>query len=471
MPRVKIKTNNSKDQRKKNEILDILSKHEVFLTKLLPIADGYIVVTGNDHDMDVVFSSPTIKDLNSHNFYPQLPPELKANRSVILPNVDIHIYSNAEEEIVEELSDKNPWMAGEIDLLFKFPNSKTIKITFSQTSLAKKAQNTGLRMFQMSIPSHSIKQEKFYNIQTCFRCYAIEDHFSNQCNQSPDFKICSECAETGHTWKECKSQTKTCVICKGDHRTLAAKCPLRKEIIKEKRMADEKPNNTYSNVTKQSLSAPATQTHTHINNDMHAKIYTCILHAHLNNIAIPGTYAKELNNMLTLNNLPNIKAPDNPPSNKIINNINKTDSSNTEERTNVETQDDIDTGMEESATQENTSEQAEETPSKQTTSQPNIGNLKAKDIGLTIHTTTSTGWPKSTLTKTRLIKGIEERKYKITFTSHNTDYTSIMEAIKNEEIELDECWSTLDDCQFRKLRAGRIMERTPPSRIEKQRRN
>lgn len=123
MPRVKIKANNSKDPRKKHSILEILARHEVFITKLLPISDGYIVITGNDYDMDVIFRSTTIKDLNDNSFYPQIPPELKANRSVILPNVDLHIYNNTEEEILNEIIENNTWTEGVIDSLFKFPNS------------------------------------------------------------------------------------------------------------------------------------------------------------------------------------------------------------------------------------------------------------------------------------------------------------------------------------------------------------
>ncbi|KAG0724755.1 hypothetical protein GWK47_039957 [Chionoecetes opilio] len=43
---------------------------------------------------------------------------------------------------------------------------------------------------------------------------------------------------------------------------------------------------------------------------------TCIIHAHFINIAKPGSYQTELNKMLTLNNLPNIIAPDDPHPNK-----------------------------------------------------------------------------------------------------------------------------------------------------------
>lgn len=71
--------------------------------------------------------------------------------------------------------------------------------------------------------------------------------------------------------------------------------------------------------------------------------------------------------------------------------------------------------------------------------------------------------------KQKLIEMIEERKYKITYTSKEHDKEAILQAIANDDIELGQCWSQLEESQFRKLRAGRIMDRTPPSRAEKQR--
>lgn len=95
---------------------------------------------------------------------------------MIITRVDPHIYNNDEEQMKQEIYDKNPWTNEKIEKIFKFPNSKTINITFQQASLAKKVQADGLRCFYMSIPPHDIKQEIFYNITTCYKCYKIKDH-------------------------------------------------------------------------------------------------------------------------------------------------------------------------------------------------------------------------------------------------------------------------------------------------------
>ena len=173
----------------------------------------------------------------------------------------------------------------------------------------------------MSIPGHNIKQEIFYNLTTCFRCYKVEDHLTNQCIKPQDYKVCSECSCNEHYWRECTSYHKKCINCSGDHRTLAAKCPTRKEAIKKKRTANEKPTQTYSQAAQQNTQNTSTHQCQNITNETHAKIFTSMLHAHFANIASPGSFEKELNNMLTLNSLPNVKAHPNPQSRKIIANI------------------------------------------------------------------------------------------------------------------------------------------------------
>ncbi|MPC68959.1 hypothetical protein E2C01_063172 [Portunus trituberculatus] len=190
------------------------------------------------------------------------------------------------------------------------------------------------------------------------------------------------------------------------------------------------------------------------------------MHAHLANIVSPGSYEKELNSMLTLNNITNVKVPANPQSSKIIANIPNETQKHTEDK-------DIELNMEETDSEDDTSPAlaiALPTQQKKTPPKEKI-KIKANDIGLQIHTSKSTGWPKENLTKKKLIQGIEERKYKIIFTTQNMNATQILEAIENEELELEQCWTITDDSNFRKIRPGRTMERTPPPKPDKHRKN
>lgn len=40
----------------------------------------------------------------------------------------------------------------------------------------------------MKIPLHQIKTEEFVPVKTYMRCYAHEDHFTNQCSKPRDLK-------------------------------------------------------------------------------------------------------------------------------------------------------------------------------------------------------------------------------------------------------------------------------------------
>lgn len=71
--------------------------------------------------------------------------------------------------------------------------------------------------------------------------------------------------------------------------------------------------------------------------------------------------------------------------------------------------------------------------------------IKGTDIGLTIYTTKSEGWPAGTLTKHQLIKGMEERKYKYTFRDEMTDDEEIFNMINSNSIDLTDCFETIEE--------------------------
>ncbi len=97
------------------------------------------------------------------------------------------------------------------------------------------------------------------------------------------------------------------------------RCSKRKEIIEVKRKQERERNNiTYVNVTKTNTQPDSYRPPINTTEDM-LRLNTWILHAHYRNIENPGTYKAELDKILKLNNLSNIKIPENPNSNKILN--------------------------------------------------------------------------------------------------------------------------------------------------------
>ncbi|MPC59532.1 hypothetical protein E2C01_053556 [Portunus trituberculatus] len=303
----------------------------------------------------------------------------------------------------------------------------------------------------MSIPKHQIHQEKFYHIQSCFRCYAIEDHNTNACPYSKDTKVCSECADTTHTWKECTNTVKKCINCDGEHRTFSMKCPKRKA-IKQKREKD-KDTNTYANIVKSTVSPWATtgSTTPPIDKDTHLKIYSCMIHAHTMNIIEPDCYEKELNATLTANNLPSIKIHHTPNSSKLL----------------TQKEEEQITAAEETRSQTQETVKRNDTTNMEKEHTDNKPKLQSKDIQLHIYTLESSGWPDHLIPKD-LTKGFTNNTFKFTYTESTMEESEVINLIKTNEIKLDSsCWRIVEDITYRRIRSGLIVERSPLPREER----
>lgn len=106
MARVEIKTNNNNEERKL-ELKKILSRKDIYITKLIQTNDGFVNLTSSDTDLDSIFNNETDRQLIKENLTPQIPSQLKTNRSILLTNVDNHISRNDEEDIKHEITERN----------------------------------------------------------------------------------------------------------------------------------------------------------------------------------------------------------------------------------------------------------------------------------------------------------------------------------------------------------------------------
>ncbi|MPC67484.1 hypothetical protein E2C01_061661 [Portunus trituberculatus] len=70
MPRIKIKAQDPKDPRRKSALLGVISKNGIFITKLITVNDGFVVVASNDYDLDKIFQAQTTSNLTENEFYP-----------------------------------------------------------------------------------------------------------------------------------------------------------------------------------------------------------------------------------------------------------------------------------------------------------------------------------------------------------------------------------------------------------------
>ncbi len=506
MTRIRIKHSNPKEKRWKQRLLEILASNEVYVTKILQTEEGFVVLSQSDEDTDKIFNIQCANQLTNDGFTAFMPPELKAKRSVILFRVDDIIYNKDEQDIKEEIHGNNYWAASEVETIFKFPKSNTLKVTFHQTRLAQKAKDTGLLLYNLKIPSHNIKQEEYVFIITCMRCYAIEEHTTNNCPEGKDYIICSECCSTNHIWRNCNSESKMCINCGEEHRTLSMKCKHRKKAVNNKRQSNtpHSSGGTYSG----KLKANNVQTQSiNIDSETPVKILTCMIHAHLLNIANPGSYGKELNSTLKANNLPGIIVPTNPDSSKIINiaDLTRTTTSDNrvekisehcEEQT-EETTDHID--LMEKQVEEAVSEWKEVQHKKHKEGQSSsiIGNttktqtknmakqnhhlqkpreelnesatreipskpIRGQDLGLEIFTIEGDDKTKGNMNYRTMMDYINKGRLKLTFTAAYLTEDKVYKLLYDDKIDYSSCYRTIDKGSFRKIRGGLLQDRSPP---------
>ena len=487
MARIKFKSPSPKDPDRLNLLLEILSRNDIYATKLFPIADGFIATTETDTEIDKIFNGTIDKELQEKQFTPLIPPELKAHRSVLVFKIEDHIYENSEENILYELQEKNPWISG-ITNVAKFSRGRGLKITFAETITAKKAQEKGLLLFSMRIPSYNIIQDKYHNINTCLKCYALEEHHTSKCPRSKDFKICSECSVSGHTWRECEGGPKRCINCDGNHSTMAMACGKKKTIINNKRKAEREGTASYSEATKKTMSASATTQVKIPSFDTHITIIQCMYHAHVENTTNPGSYEKAVNEFFKANNLPTLKVPIVPQSSLFLaklteemeRNIKRSDqpeeAQQTEQPPQQAPQDKQHSQYHDgSATETETEKQTSGAGSgavrckKQEKKRKTMTKITGTDIGLKVHTPRSKGWVETPLRKQALIQGIEDKSIKWTYTDPSIKEKEIMEKLVFGMVDITGCLCPIDDDLFRKTKNGLLEERSPPPRPEKQR--
>ncbi|KAK8395468.1 hypothetical protein O3P69_006260 [Scylla paramamosain] len=312
MGRVKIKHPRPRDIGVRRQLLAILAPG-VKVTRLIPANDAVVVLTPTDKDADAIFQNGIPARLAIEGFTPVVPPELRAQRTVICAALDDLIYEHSPEKIIAEVRAQHDWAVAES--VFKFPHSTTIKITFKDSDMARKAISEGIHLFQIHVPGHQMRQEIYTPLLTCNRCNAVENHPTRSCPQPPDYVRCSECSIIEHSYRDCTASTKKCLSCGEEYSARAMRCPTRKEAIKRKeaavRQAQAKQWNT--SYAQAAQATPSPTRHPTLDPSKTLDGLICLFHAHLANASSPGCFQQTLSASLAENGQPDVKLPPPPP--------------------------------------------------------------------------------------------------------------------------------------------------------------
>ena len=288
----------------RDNLLRILSNFNIRVTRVVHNTSHYFVHLFSATDTERVFDNDVGTALRLSSFTALLPGELKANRSVLLINVDREILKQPEANIREELIRCNNWMVidGSPSLLevARLGQSSAVKLVFNSSHRAERVLSQGVNMFHLHIPAQNIVKDRFVRIDTCYTCYVPESHTTNNCPQkmqNPAFKLCSNCGQSSHTYTNCSINKSDfhCLNCRGNHSALSMACPLRKKVLKEKR--NNLNNKPFSEAVKQG---------SNVNFDIMSKTTSCIVLSLLKNVENPGTFSDELNALYKMNGLPTL---------------------------------------------------------------------------------------------------------------------------------------------------------------------
>ena len=503
MPRVKIKSPTPKDPGRLNLLLQILSLNNIYATRIINTSDGFAVVTDDEKDLDKIFDGTTDRNLEDEDFEPLVPPEHRANRSVLVFKIDDHIYQQDEDDITTEILTQNDWIRG-ITYTEKFKKGRGLKITFSDTTTCKKVQENGLLLFSMRIPPSNLIQDKYLNISTCLRCYKIDQHYTSNCPKDRAYKICSECSQEGHTWRECKESIKQCINCSGNHSTMAMSCKIRKEKINNKRREERERPRSYVAAAKQGL--PFENQVKFPDLDIHTKILQCMYQANMYNMVQPGSYERVVNGMFHANNLPKINIPEEciPPSELIITKLlgsvqqqqlqkEQVQQEQQQQQQQQQKQQQQQQQKQQQQKQQQQQEKQQQVKQQQQQQEPTIQKhyrqrteseasgrgddtqpaqaasintkqqektkskktkISGQDIGLTIYTTRTLGFPEIPLKKHSLLEGIRNKTIKYTYENARYTESEIMERFVFGLVDTTDCLVEVEVDRFRKIQTG-----------------
>ena len=237
-----------------NELWKVLGEYNLSALKIKDAHLAYYVIVEHE-DLEKFLDLDTRVELVSkHEFNVWTPPEVEALRTIVAKHLDRQIDEFNEQEIKENLNNANPWLT--VEEVIKLPTtSKIIKIKVSCIEEAERALRQGIKVLNQSIPPSQLEQETFIKLTPCFNCFAY-DHKTNDCTKEKK-TLCTRCAKEDHRADHCHTDEPRCINCGGPHRTLAARCPIRKKIIKEKAVAARKRERSRSQSARRSYAAAA----------------------------------------------------------------------------------------------------------------------------------------------------------------------------------------------------------------------
>ena len=217
--------------KRRGELYGLLGKYGIFPLKMHSGQRVFFPII-RESDLEEILKKEVRDYAKEKGFEIKTPIEYTAMKTVVVKEIDSIIDEFTDQEIIENIERVNDW--AKVVELYKFQTTaKMLKIQFETTTMATRALNDGLIILFQRVPPRRIEKEIFVKLLPCNNCYGY-DHDTKSCKEAKQ-TLCAFCGSSGHKQSTCTSLTPKCINCGEAHRTLAAQCHIRKEIIKTKR--------------------------------------------------------------------------------------------------------------------------------------------------------------------------------------------------------------------------------------------
>ena len=284
-------------------LIDCICKAEAIVNKIIENKEAFFLIT-DSKNKDKLLKDEVRQEFMCKGLEVMYPPEYEAERTVLLKNVDAMIAALPVEEIAQHIAKQY-----KTKKIVKIPNSShLLKVIFQSSETADLAVKDGLTIHFQKFDKRNI-EEVFIPVVPCYRCYSYE-HQKRACPKPEDYKICSNCSELGHTYDQCSTNILKCINCKRDHRTLAAKCSVRKGIIRSK--INERRARSRSTVRGEKSVSQQTNIdlmRTKLPENYLAVMAATITIADKREAEVPGVFQYIVNEMLKANGIPWMQFP------------------------------------------------------------------------------------------------------------------------------------------------------------------
>ena len=305
MVRIRVRIIEHDGAPKNHFVWEGLHKAKAFVYKVVQAKEAFYLITDNEQ-AELILRDHIREFWREKGLEAQTSPELVASRTILVRGVEWCVAEQSEIHLKNKIEAEYPdW---KLEKVIKIPNNdKLMKLICSNIRTANDILDKGFVVYNQRFAGRSLEREMYLNITPCLKCYKYE-HSTKKCQTPEGFKVCSECSKKGYRYNECSSQMKKCLNCGQPHKTLAFKCPIRKEVVKQKigelkqRKQEKIPEATLRNAVAKQMQEDLPPNYLTI-------IASAITMANIREQECPGVYQYIVDEMYKANDLPAVKYP------------------------------------------------------------------------------------------------------------------------------------------------------------------